>query len=97
MMHIHMLPDFMGFQAGNVLEYSSVMERAGSPVWTLYYMVFLAVALYHGLYGLRSVLLETFSGKNTIILINSLVLLVGSIAFAYGTYILIISYLIGGV
>lgn len=97
MMHMHILLGFFGFHVGNILEYSSVMGRAGSPVWTLFYLVFLAVALYHGLYGLRSILLEIFAGKNALTLINSLVLVVGSIAFVYGAYIVIQSYMLGGV
>jgi len=97
MMHMHALLGFFGLHLGDVLEYSSVMGRAASPLWTLYYIIFLAVALYHGLYGFRSILLETFPGSNAITIINSFVLIVGSIAFIYGTYILIQSYMLGGV
>jgi succinate dehydrogenase / fumarate reductase membrane anchor subunit len=97
MMNLHFFLGLLGFNLKDVLDYSSVMERAGNPVWALYYIIFLAVALYHGLYGLRSILLETFHGKGAMVFINGLVLTIGSIAFLYGTYVVIMSYMLGGV
>jgi len=60
---------------------------------SLAYMVLdyslLGFALYHGLYGLRSVLFDYVSGPRAERAITAAVLVVGLVAFGYGVYALV--------
>ncbi len=96
---IHMimmrLDDILGFFGIHIEEptsWSSVMERAGSLGWMSFYLVLLALALYHGLYGLRAILIElplpSFIARS----IGYILLAIGVMVFAYGAYIPISAY-----
>lgn len=97
MLHLEGILAMLGVQTGQVLEYSSVMSRAGSMLWMVFYIVFLAVALYHGLYGCRSILLEVAGGAGAARAITGLVVIVGLAALVFGGYVLIQSYSMGGI
>jgi succinate dehydrogenase hydrophobic anchor subunit len=51
------------------------------------YILFLAVALYHGLYSLRGILIELPLARRRNSLISRGLLLIGLVFFAYGTYV----------
>jgi succinate dehydrogenase / fumarate reductase membrane anchor subunit len=95
MMHLESILAMFGLEVGEVRNYMSVMARAGSTFWTVFYLIFLAVALYHGLYGVRSILLEVSNRKGVERMINSFVVVVGLVAFVYGTYVLLQSFKMG--
>ena len=86
---------FFGYETGNVLEYKSVMERGASMGWGFFYMVLLTVALYHGLYGVRAIVIELIP-KQTV-LISRVILIIGIIAFVFGTFVIVEANKMGGV
>lgn len=73
---------------GEPISFASVAARGESAAWRVFYLVFLAVALYHGFYGLRGVLLEAFregAGRA----ITTALVLVGAAAFLFGSYVIL--------
>lgn len=91
-MHLDGILDFWGIKTGQVLEYTAVIQRAADLNWVLLYLFLLLLSLYHGLYGLRSVLLE-LSPKEKVI--NRTLLAVGLLALIGGVYVVIKSVAIG--
>ena len=91
-MHMEGILDFLGIKNGDVLEYTAVIQRAVDVNWVLLYLALLLLSLYHGLYGLRSVLLELSPRERVI---NRTLLAVGLLLFIGGAYVVIKSYAIG--
>lgn len=85
--HLETILGFFGLGAGEALAYASVMERAASSSWTWFYIIFLALALYHGLYGLRTIILELSLSRTAGTVVTVLLLAIGIIAFSFGTYV----------
>lgn len=81
-----------GFWGG--VEFTNVITRARESLWTLLYMVFVPAALFHGMYGLRVIVLELFSleGRGLRILSQSL-LVIGLLAAIYGEYTAFLTFL----
>lgn len=71
------------------VSWSSVTERAASAGWTSFYVILLAVGLYHGLYGLRAVLLELSLPSVIARSLDYALVAVGVAVFAFGSYIAI--------
>ena len=91
-MHMEGILGFLGIKNGDVLEYTAVIQRAVDVNWVLLYLALLLLSLYHGLYGLRSVLLELSTRERVI---NRILLAVGLLLFIGGAYVVIKSYAIG--
>ncbi|WP_258360389.1 hypothetical protein [Moorella sulfitireducens (nom. illeg.)] len=91
-MHMNTILDFFGIKTGQVLAYNSVIQRATELKWLVLYFTLLLLGLYHGLYGLRSVLLELTPREKVV---NRFVLVLGLLLFFSGTYVLMKSYMIG--
>ncbi|GFN22281.1 hypothetical protein [Thermanaeromonas sp. C210] len=96
LMHLDTLLAYLGMANPDPLDYSAVMARGRSGGWVGAYILLLAFSLYHGLYGLRSVLSEVVSPPGQRMLTWA-VIAVGFIAFTWGTYVVIKSSLMGGV
>lgn len=88
-MHLEAILSFFGFKTGPVLDYAGVIERAKNPNWVLLYLALLTFSLYHGLYGLRSLLLELNIKEKAV---NSTLLAIGILALTFGAYVIIKSY-----
>ncbi len=86
LMHLSGVMKVLGTDPGDVRSFVAVMERGRSAAQMVFYLLFLAAALYHGLYGLRGVLLEV-TGRRGQGLLSGLVLAAGLLAFAYGAYV----------
>jgi len=86
LMHLGGLMRFLGAELGDVRAFAAVMERGRQLGQVVFYLLFLAAALYHGLYGVRSVLLEV-TAPRALPLVTVLVALAGLVAFAYGAYV----------
>jgi len=86
---MHLGPITGGF--GNALfhekavDWQNVLERGKSIGWALFYVVFLGAALFHGLFGVRTVLLETDFGGNSKKLITTVLIIVGFGLFIFGS------------
>lgn len=96
LMHLNTLAAYLGLALQDPLEYTAVMARGKSLGWVAGYLALLGLALYHGLYGLRSILSEIISpGRERLLTLTITGL--GLIAFTLGTYIVIITYIMEGI
>ncbi|GAV23616.1 hypothetical protein [Carboxydothermus pertinax] len=75
------------------LDYNNVKTRGQDTFWLVSYLILLVAALYHGMYGLRTILLEYF--PQNLKFINGLIGIIGFLALILGSYVVIYSY-IGG-
>jgi succinate dehydrogenase hydrophobic anchor subunit len=80
------------------ISYELVHERAKSIALTAVYIAFLAVALYHATYGIRSSILEFTSGGKAGKAAVWILVAIAAITFIYGCYVVILSHLmaVGG-
>lgn len=92
LMHLDRILAFLGIEVGDVLLYESVMTRAGSTFWLVFYILFLAVALYHGLYGLRGIILEWLGRREFDRVTTGVIVAVGIVAFVYGAFVTVKSF-----
>lgn len=90
--HLDSILAFFGYAAGDPVAYATVVERAQSLSWTAFYIIFLALALYHGLYGLRAILLELSLSPTAGRILTGVLAIIGVAAFVFGTYITWQSY-----
>jgi succinate dehydrogenase hydrophobic anchor subunit len=85
-MAIMHLNQTLGISGAEPVEWASVAERATSAFFTVTYILLLGAALYHGLYGLRNILLELNPGPGLRTAISYSLALVGLGLFALGTW-----------
>ncbi|MBT8135539.1 MAG: hypothetical protein KJO54_00865 [Gammaproteobacteria bacterium] len=69
------------------LAWKNMVARGHSNAYTFTYIVLLATALYHGFYGLRTMLLEFFSGERSERAITATCVVAGVVLFAVGSYV----------
>ncbi|HNW59863.1 MAG TPA: hypothetical protein PKI62_09325 [bacterium] len=72
--------------------WESVIARSQQGFFMVTYILLLGAALYHGLYGLRTILFELNLRKGTQKLITWFLLIGGLFLFVYGTYVAIAIY-----
>ena len=73
--------------SGEPASWESVSERAASAGWLTLYLLILVFGIYHGLHGLRTIILE-FSLPNSAVRVLDWALVVLGIAlFGYAAYI----------
>lgn len=100
---LHMLvmhfDDLVGvFLVGRgAIAWRSVIARSQSGFFAVSYVVLLAAALYHGLYGLRTILFELSLGASARRALTGLCWIAGVGLFGIGTYAAIAAYLLTGV
>lgn len=86
LMHLSGLLAAGGAEPGDVRSFAAVMARGRDLSQMIFYLLFLGAALFHGMYGLRSVLMEVTSSRR-LPLLTGLVVLAGLAAFVYGAYV----------
>ena len=89
------LDDFAGGLGVHIEEptsWGSVMDRATSAGWASFYIILLAVAIYHGLYGLRVVLMELPLPPVIARSLNYTMIGIGIAVFGYGSFIALNAY-----
>ena len=88
MMIIHMDGLFGIFNpsGGSALDWKNVIYRSHSAFFTITYIILLAAALYHGFYGLRTILLELGLKKRIQSLVTIAVWVIGIVLFCVGVY-----------
>ncbi len=85
-MHLDDILSALGLTQGHSIEASSVFARSKMIFFMITYILLLGAALYHGFYGLRTLLFELNLSRPLQIAINLSVTLLGSVLFIYGTY-----------
>ncbi|MBN2290618.1 MAG: hypothetical protein JXQ83_14885 [Candidatus Glassbacteria bacterium] len=84
----------LGIPHDEVLTFASVSVRSQMPFYLAVYMLLLAAGLYHGLYGLRSIVLEVAAlGTAGQKVLNVLLIIGGWGFFAFGAYVIIAGFL----
>lgn len=91
-MHMQTLMGWLGLGTENVTSFQAVAQRGQEAFFMVTYIILLGAALYHGLYGLRNILLELVSGRVAQRAVGGLLTLVGVAFFALGTYAAIAAF-----
>jgi len=82
----HML--YSHFSNSDITSWSSIADRAASNWWLVFYVLLLIFGLYHGLHGLRTIILEYFSISDSSVKILDYIFVIAGLAIlGYGTYI----------
>jgi len=85
-MHLDATLGIFGAPGAEPVEWESVVLRARSLFFTVTYVLLLGAALYHGLYGLRNILLELNPGAALRRTINVGLSVFGLALFVFGTW-----------
>jgi succinate dehydrogenase hydrophobic anchor subunit len=72
--------------------WTSMISRATDKSWVVVFVLLLAFALYHALYGLRGIILELSTSDTTIRAINWGFIIGGIIVFGWGNYALFVLF-----
>ena len=87
-MHLYgTFPTFYNPAGGQPEDWANVAWRMKSTFFAVTYIVLLGAALYHGLYGLRNILLELNPGAGLRKGIDVVTLVVGVALFAFGAWV----------
>ncbi len=65
----------------------SMIGRATQSNWIIIYILLLVFALYHALYGLRGIILESITTDRSVRVINWVFIVGGIIIFAWASYV----------
>ncbi len=79
------------------ISFQSVASRSVSPAYAVFYLLFLVFALYHGFYGLRTILLEIEALARHHRTVTAILVVLGVGLFVYGTWALFAAMKIGAV
>lgn len=86
-MHLDAILGFFGINGTEPTSWEPMIERAGQGIWVGLYVALLAFVLYHGLNGLRNVILELTPSPKTERIVTRVIIAFGIIAFIGGTYV----------
>lgn len=84
---MHYSPQFYGQSIEEARSLQQVIERGRDTAQMVIYVLFLAVALYHGLYGLRGIIMELPRAAGQGRSVSVVLLIIGLLFFAYGAYV----------
>ena len=84
---MHYSPLFTGQSVEAVRSFEVMLERGRQTAQLVVYLLFLAAALYHGLYGLRGVILELPLARSSGRLVSGALVVFGVLFLAYGSYV----------
>lgn len=86
-MHLGNISGVTGSGTEDLLAWESMMERAQTGIWAAIYIALLAVTLYHALYGLRNIIIETAVSEKTARTVTLALIAAGAVLFVVGTYV----------
>ncbi|MCZ7568170.1 MAG: hypothetical protein M5U01_06240 [Ardenticatenaceae bacterium] len=84
---MHYSPVFTGQSVEATRSFEAMLARGRDVGQFTVYILFLAAALYHGLYGLRGVVLELPITRGRDRAVSVAILLIGFVFFVYGSYV----------
>ena len=85
-MHLDALIGIFNPAGGHPLDWQNVVARSRTVFFTLTYVLLLGAALFHGLYGLRNISFELVAARPLQRSISWVLLLLGLVLFAIGTW-----------
>ena len=89
---IHMVEQHLDAVLGtsDPTAWGPMIERAGQGIWVGLYIALLAFGLYHGVNGLRGIILESTSSAKIGRAVTWFLVVFGIIVFVWGTYVLVV-------
>lgn len=84
---MHYAPVFYGISVEEARSFEVMIERGRSVAQFVLYILLLAAALYHGLYGLRGILRELPLTKALAKAVDVSIISLGLFIFAFGAYV----------
>jgi succinate dehydrogenase / fumarate reductase membrane anchor subunit len=95
---MHYAPVFYGMSVDKAREFSTMIERGKSVTQLVLYILLLAAALYHGLYGVRGIIRELPLSPTLVKVVDIGIIAFGLFIFAFGSYVTwwTFSFKIGG-
>jgi succinate dehydrogenase hydrophobic anchor subunit len=84
---MHFAPVFYNQTVEQARSFPEMLARGQNIIQMIVYILFLAFALYHGLYGLRGIMLELPVFRKWQPSVSGGLLLLGVVFFAYGAYV----------
>ena len=85
-MHMGGITGWFAPAGGESISQANSLSRDGNLLFTITYIILLGVALYHGLYGLRTILFELTLKPAAEKAVNGVLLLVGLCLFGLGAW-----------
>ena len=86
-MHMGLTGGAFGVSGAKPIDWASVADRMRSAFFAVTYVVLLGAALYHGLYGLRNILLEMNPRASVRRAIGVGLAAVGLVLFVFGSWV----------
>ena len=96
-MHLSAIAGFLGIGSGDPVQSAQVFHRSRQFLFMITYILLLGAALFHGLYGLRSMLLELSFSKSLEKAIGGICAVTGYALFLYGSYVAVRVFQMKGV
>lgn len=92
-MHLDDLMVLLGLSHGDPIDQEIVFARSQQIFFMITYILLLGAALYHGLYGLRTILFELTLSRALEKAVNIILTVSGLALFVYGAYAAVVIYL----
>lgn len=86
-LHLDEILGFFGSEVVDVTAWEAMIERSGKGLWVGIYIALLIFGLYHGLNGLRNIILELTPSVRVSRVITWVFIIIGIAAFIMGTYV----------
>jgi succinate dehydrogenase hydrophobic anchor subunit len=86
-MHLSAVAKVLGIGSGDPVQSAEVFRRSRQLSYLIIYILLLGSALFHGLYGLRSMFIELSFSKKLENIIGGLCAFAGVALFIYGSYV----------
>jgi len=96
-MHLGAILGALGIGTAEATAAKVVFQRSQEALFMLTYIILLGAALYHGLYGFRTMLFELSLSKGMQKTINRVFATAGVALFAYGSYAAVALFMMKGV
>jgi succinate dehydrogenase hydrophobic anchor subunit len=96
-MHLGAILDALGLGSAEPTKSAEVFHRSQQLCFLITYILLLGAALFHGLYGLRSMLFELSFSKSAEKLIGGVCAIAGFALFLYGSYVAVAVFQLKGV
>ena len=85
--HLDAILDFFGIEVTEPTSWASMIDRASQGIFVALYIALLAVGLYHGINGLRGIILEVTPSARTGRIVTWVLIVFGIIIFGWGTWV----------
>jgi succinate dehydrogenase hydrophobic anchor subunit len=91
-MHLGAIAKMFGAGSADPVKSAEVFHRSRQYIYLISYIVLLGAALFHGLYGFRSMLFELSLSKMMEKAISGICTVAGTALFIYGGYVAIVVF-----